>query len=37
MEDMCAVLVDVDALNVLGVDIARNVWTLINHQHALVV
>ena len=37
MEDMCAVLVDVDTLDVLGVDIARNVGALINHQHALAV
>lgn len=31
MEDMCAVLMDVNALNVLGVNIARNIGAFINN------
>ena len=31
VEDMRTVLVDIDALDVLGVDIARNVGALINN------
>ena len=37
MEDMRTVLMDIDALDVLGVDIARNVGALVNDQHALAV
>lgn len=34
MENMCAIAVDIDALNIFGVDIAGNVVALIDHQAA---
>ena len=37
MENMRAVLVDVDALDVLGVDVARDVGALIHDEHGLAV
>lgn len=33
MENMCTVFVDIDALDVLGVGIARNVGTPVHDQH----
>ena len=33
MEDVRAVLVDVDAFDILGIDVARNVGPLVDHQH----
>ena len=35
MENMCAILVDIDALNVLSVNVARNVMTLVHDQNRL--
>ena len=37
MENMCTVLVDVDALDVLGVDVARNVGALVHDEYTLAV
>ena len=33
MENMSAILVDIDALNILGIDVARNVRALVNYQN----
>ena len=37
MEDVRTVFVDMDALNALGVDVARNVGALIHDQHGFAV
>ena len=37
MENVSTVLVDIDALDVLSVNIARNVRALVNDQHGLAV
>ena len=35
MENMGTVLVDVNTFNILGIDIARNIGTLVHDQHRL--
>ena len=35
MENMCAILVDLDALHRLRVNIARNIRAAVNHQNLL--
>ena len=32
---MCAILVDMDALHILGVHISRDVRPLVDHEHRL--
>jgi hypothetical protein len=35
MEDMCPVLMHIDALDVLTIDVAAEVWTLVDDQAPL--
>lgn len=35
MENMSAVLMNVNTLNVLGIDIASDVWTLVDNQNGI--